>query len=285
MEQQQPQIFEVSPQNFQSGVVEQSRNLPVVLLFWAEQVPVSAQTRRTLEMLANQYQGKFALALADVARDQSLAQHLQVQALPSIRVIADGQLVDQLDGPQGEQVLRRMLDRLTMSTGELLKAELGDLLARGDHRTALSMLQQALAEEPNNPAFQVEYADLLLLTGDLAQGRQVLAGIPEATPERERPQARLQLMEQVADLPKLDKLRKQLQADEDNLELRHQCALREAAEANYEQALDHAMFILQRNRTFKDDVGRTTMVMIFNLLGRGSELAKQYRRRMFAYMH
>ena len=53
--------------------------------------------RRMLETLAGQYQGKFALALSDVARDQQLAQSLRVQGLPSIRVIQDGQLIDQLD--------------------------------------------------------------------------------------------------------------------------------------------------------------------------------------------
>jgi putative thioredoxin len=285
MEQQQPLVFEVSPQNFQSGVIEQSRNMPVVLLFWAEQMPLSVQMRRTLEALVNQYQGKFVLALVDVARDPTLAQHLQVQALPGIRAIANGQLVDQMDGPQGEQVLRRMLDNLTMSSGDLLRAELGDMLARQDYRAALALLQQALAEEPENPAFKVEMADVLMLTGDVDQGRQVLEAIPEGAPERERPMARLALMEAAASLPALPELQQKLQADDSDLELRYQCAIQEAASANYAQALEHAMYILQHDRTFRDDAGRSTMVMIFSLLGKGSELAKSYRRRMFNFMH
>jgi putative thioredoxin len=284
MEQQQL-VFEVTPQNFQSGVVEQSRNLPVVLLFWAEQMPMSVEMRRTLETLVKQYQGKFALAVVDVAHDPTLAQHLQVQALPSLRVIAGGQLVDQMDGPQGEQVLRRMLDRLTMSSGELLRAELEDLLARQDYRTALAMLDEALAEEPNNPVFQVEKADVLILVGELEAARRLLAAIPETTPERERPLARLELAEQAAELPPLAELQRKLAAADGDLDLRHQCAIKEAAAGNYEQALEHAMFVLQHDRTFKDDVGRTTMVTIFNLLGKGSEVAKRYRRRMFNFMH
>jgi putative thioredoxin len=284
-QQEQQMVFEVTPQNFQSGVIEQSQSVPVVLLFWADQLPVSVQTRRTMEALVAQYQGKFALALVDVARDPTLAQHLQVQALPSIRVIGDGQLVDQLDGPQGESVLRRMLDRLTMSSGELIRAELGDLIAQKDYRTALRLLQQALAEEPGNPALQVELADVLILAGDAEQGRQVLSSVPEGTPERERPLTRLQLADNVESLPPLASLREQLAADEQNLELRYHCALRQAAAGDYEPALENAMYVLQRDRGFKDDAGRETMVMIFNLLGKGSELAKQYRRRMFNFMH
>ena len=80
-------VFDVSAQNFQTEVVERSKSVPVVLLFWAEQLPPAKDMRRVLETLAGQYQGKFVLALSDVARDQSLAQHLRVQGLPSIRVV------------------------------------------------------------------------------------------------------------------------------------------------------------------------------------------------------
>jgi thioredoxin-like negative regulator of GroEL len=45
------------------------------------------------------------------------------------------------------------------------------------------------------------------------------------------------------------------------------------------------MHILQKDRKFRDDIGRTTLVRIFALLPKGSELAKTYRRRMFALMH
>ena len=113
-------------------------SVPVVLLFWADQLPPAKDARRVLETLAGQYQGKFALALSDVSRDQSLAQHLRVQGLPSIRVIQDGQLIDQMEGPQGERALRAMLDRLTMTSGELLREQLDGVLGGGRLSTARS---------------------------------------------------------------------------------------------------------------------------------------------------
>ena len=115
MDPQQPNpdtVFEVSPDNFQSGVVERSRQVPVVLLFWAQEVMVSAEVRRDLETLARGYGGKVCVGLVDVARDPTLAQHLRVQGLPSIRVVHDGQIVHQLDGPQTEAALRALLDHL-----------------------------------------------------------------------------------------------------------------------------------------------------------------------------
>jgi len=110
-----PSVFEVELQSFQADVVERSRQVPVVLLFWTDQVAPAAETKAALERLARQYQGKFALALSDIAKDQTLAQQLRVQGIPSIRVVRDGQLAEQVEGPQGENVLRQLIDRLTQS--------------------------------------------------------------------------------------------------------------------------------------------------------------------------
>jgi putative thioredoxin len=277
--------FEVTAQNFQTEVMDRSSSLPVVLLFWTEQVPPSADARRQLETLAASYSGKVALGFSDVALDQTLAQQLRVQGLPSIRVIRDGQLVEQLDGPQDEATLRELLDRLTVSSGDLMRAELGEMLDRGDHQAALAALQQAVAEEPNNMAFRVELADLLLLTGDLDQAGTVLASIPEETEERDRPAMRLELLEEAAGMPQRGELARQLEAAPDDLEICYQNAIRAAAEGDFEAALELAMSILQRDREFRDDLGRTTMLRIFSVLGKGSDLAAQYRRRMFNFMH
>ena len=278
-------VFDVTAKNFQADVVERSRQVPVVVLFWADQLPPAKEARRVLETLAGQYGGKFVLALSDVSRDQSLAQSLRVQGLPSIRVIQDGQLIDQMDGPQGEQALRAMLDRLTMTSGELMREQLDGVLAAGDYEAAREMLRQALDAEPNNPAFKLEYADVLILSGDLDQARTVLATVPEGTEGRERPLTRLQMMEEAAGMGEIDEIETGLAENPDDLELRYRASIVEAVHDNYEVALDHAMHILQKDRKFRDDIGRATLVRIFGLLPKGSELAKSYRRRMFALMH
>ena len=278
-------VFEVDPGSFQTEVVDRSKSMPIVLLFWTDQVPPAADTKRALEALIGQYQGKAALGLSDVAVDPTLAQHLRVQGVPSIRVIKDGQLVEQLDGPQDEGALRQLLDALTMSSGELLKDQLGDFIARGDYETALQILRQALQEEPHNPAFRVELADLLILTGELDEARKALASVAEDAEDRERPATRLEIMEEVASMPSVADLTAAVEANGDDLEARYQLAIGLAAGREFEAALEQAMYILQTDRSFREDIGRMTMIRIFALLGKGSEVASRYRRRMFNYMH
>lgn len=279
------QTFEVTPENFQSDVLERSQQAPVVLLFWAQEVMPSAAQKRDLEQIAGAYRGKVFIGLVDVARDPTLAQHLRIQGLPSMRVVQGGQLVHQLDGPQTDSALRALLDQLTMSSAEVLRQELGALLETGQFDRAMAMLQQAIAEEPQNHGFRLEMADLLARQGRVDEARQVLAGVPEDTDDRERPQARIEFLEEAAGLEPAATLAQRVAADGADLEARYGLAVHAAAAGDCEQALDEALAILQADRTFRDDIGRLTMIRVFHLLGKGSELASRYRRRMFNFMH
>lgn len=278
-------VFAATPENFQPDVIDKSRDTPVLLLFWADQVPPSVDARQRLEAMVGGYGGKVVLALIDVAQDQSLAQHLRVQALPSIRVIDKGQIIHQLDGPQPDEAIRALLDQLTLSSSELVRTQIGQLLEAGDFDRALAILRQAIGEEPGNTAFRVELADLLVVKGDLDGARTALAGIPDDTEGRERPQTRLELSEEAAGLPRREVLAAAVAADANDLEARYGLAVVEAASGSAQAALDHAMTILQTDRSFRDDIGRTTMIRIFTILGKGNVLANQYRRRMFNFMH
>ena len=280
-----PTVFEIDPNTFQTDVIERSKQVPVVLLFWTDQVAPAVDTKAVLETLVAQYQGKFALGLSDVAKDQALAQQLRVQGIPSIRVIADGQIVEQMEGPQGEVALRELVDKLTMSNSDLLQDQLAVHIESQDWDNALAVLQQAIKEEPGNAGYKVEWADVLVRKGDLDGARTVVATIPEGTPERERPLTRLEIGEEAAGMGDLEDVQAELETNPADLGVRYRASILCAAGGVYEEALEHAMFILQTDREFEDDIGRATMVRIMALLGKDSDIAKQYRRRMFNFMH
>ena len=280
-----PSIFEVELPSFQTEVVERSKQVPVVLLFWNDQVAPASETKAVLERLARQYQGKFALALSDIAKDQTLAQQLRVQGIPSIRVVKDGQLVDQMDGPQSESALRQLIDRMTQSPRDVLKSRLDSHLAVEDFDGALGVLKEAIAAEPNNVGFKIEWADLLLLKGDVDGGRTVLDSIPVGAGERERPSTRLEMFEEAAGMGELREALADVEVDATDLDARYRAAVLLTRERRYEEALDQAMEVLRRDREYREDAGRLTMIRIMVLMGKGSDVAKRYRRRMFNYLH
>ena len=275
----------VTMDNFQTDVVDASAQQPVVLLFWAEQVPESVQVKSLVEQVMADYAGKAVLTLSDVAQDQSLAPRLQVQGLPSIRIIHQGAIAEQLDGMVDEAQLRTILDGLTQSSVEAMQGDLDQLMAAGDFAGAATVLQQSIHEEPNNQSLRVELADVLVRKGDLDDARTVLASIPEDTDGRSRPQNMLEFAEEAAGMDGLDDLQASVEANPDDLESRYALAVVQVVAANYEAALILCLYILRENREFRDDIGRLTMIRIFDVLGKGNELATKYRRKLFNAMH
>ncbi len=281
----QESVYEVTPQTFQKDVVERSRSTPVVVLFWTDQVAPSVETRQILERLAKEYQGKFVLALSDVAKDQMIAQQLRIQGIPSIRVIVDGSIADQMEDPQGETQLRGMLDRFTMSTGERLQSSLEEVIENGDWEQAMAILQEALRDEPNNPKYKVEWADVLICKGEPEEARKVLSTIPDDEPDKLRPITRLELHEEAGAVRSIQELENVVESNTSDLDARYELALQLADARQYSEALEHLMVILRTDRSYRDDIGRSAMVRVMSLMSKNSPVAKQFRRRMFNYMH
>lgn len=279
------QVFQVTPESFQTDVIELSQKQPVVVLFWAEQVAPSVQTKQLVEGLLAQYAGKIALGLSDVSVDQTLAQHLRVEGLPSLRIVHEGKIIEQIDGPADEAQLRTLFDTLTASATDTIKAELDEVIAAGDWATAVEILQQSINEEPTNQAFRVELADVLVRKGDLDDARAVIDSLVEDVPDRERPQNRLEFVEEAAAMESLESVEAQLQERADDLELKYQHAVHLIVAERIEEGLEVAMDILRTNREFRDDIGRLTMIRVFAMLGKGDEMATKYRRKMFNFMH
>ena len=275
----------VSMENFQSDVVDASQSLPVVLLFWAEQVPESAQVKALAEQVLASYEGKAVLALSDVSQDQSLAPRLQVQGLPSIRIIHKGAIAEQIDGPVDEAQLRTVMDALTQSSIEAMQGNLEAMLASGDFAAAAATLQQSIQEEPNNQALRIELADVLVRKGDLDDARTVLASVPEDTEGRARPQNRLEFIEEAAAMDSLESLQAAVTADPQDLESRYALAVVQMVAGETEASLQMCLEILRDDREFRDDIGRLTMIRIFDVLGKGNEMATKYRRKLFNAMH
>jgi putative thioredoxin len=105
---------------------------------------------------------------------------------------------------------------------------------------------------------------------------RLLASVPDdADPRVAQLKARLQFLGAAgADAAELQV---RIAADENDLEARLQLAKLWVAASNYEPAMEQLLEIVRRDRGFADDIGRKTLLDVFNLLG-GGELVSKYRR-------
>ena len=143
-------VVEVSAENFQSEVAEKSAQKPVLLEFYADSPEANQDYSISLRQLAGEYQGKFLLARVNIQNNRQLVQQLQVRTLPTVKVIFQGKMLQDLEGPQELEQLRTLLDQITMSPLDRIRENMGEMLANGQRAEAIEMLQQVISQEPSN---------------------------------------------------------------------------------------------------------------------------------------
>ena len=280
-----PNIIEVSVQNFQTEVVEKSQQIPVFLEFYADGAEPSEQLAPILNKLATEFSEKIILARVDVQQNQQIVQQLAVRTLPTVKVIFQGQMAQDLEGPQEEATLREMIEQLTMSSVERIREQIKVYLAQGHRAEAIELLQQVISEEPHNHALQTELSDLLIMENRIDEAKLILASLPTDAEGISKPQNRVAFIELANELPPLAELLTTREANEDDLQLQYDTAVRLIADDQIEAALEGLLVMLKKDKSFDDELARKTMIKVFELLGKGDAMATAYRRKMFTFLH
>jgi putative thioredoxin len=279
--------FDVSLEEFETKVVQPCMQTPVVIDFWAPWCGPCQTLKPMLEKLAEEYGGRFLLAKINSDENPEIAQHFGVRSIPSIKVLYQGQLIDEFNGAIPEGQLRAFIDRFALPpAGGNLREEAAALVAEGRLDEALAKLVEASHASPEDEAVRLDAADVLMQLGRNDEAGQLLAG--EFTKENDRAsalRARLALAAGSADTAALEA---KLAANADDHATRLELSRAYAAQNRYREALEAALTVAIKDRFFDEGAGRKAMLQLFEALG-GSEqyddLVREYRRKLSAALN
>ena len=149
-------IVNINESNLQQ-VLEQSMTTPVLFYFWSERSQHCLQLTPILESLAAQYNGQFILAKLDCDAEQMIAAQFGLRAIPTVYLFQNGQPVDGFQGPQPEEAIRALLDKVRNEEAlELLFGHLRKDLTAADGQTRKTF-QEILAALGTGDALASKY--------------------------------------------------------------------------------------------------------------------------------
>jgi putative thioredoxin len=251
-------IADVSEAEFETQVVARSREVPVVVDFWAEWCGPCRTLGPAIESAVQARNGSVELAKVDVDSNQRLAARFGIQGIPAVKAFRDGEVVAEFVGAQPPAQIERFLDQLVPSEAERLTAA-------GDEES----LRRALELDARHSPAAVRLAKLLLARGEAAEARDLLeAHRSDFLADGLLARAELDLSARAAESP-----------PETQATLHDAFAAWDGARP--EDALEGLQLaISMESDPDRRDLIRRVMVAIFTELGPGHPLAAEHRRRL-----
>jgi putative thioredoxin len=274
-------IFETSDQDFERDVVERSREVPVVVDFWATWCGPCKVLGPLLEKLAIEYGGAFVLAKVDVDQSPQVAAALGIRSVPAVLGLRHGKIVAEFVGAVPEETVRGFLTRVLPSEAEVLAGEGDKQCAAGRTDEAERTFRRALDLDARCDGALLGLARIL---ADREEDEEALAMLEHVLPGSPRQQEAEHLAAsiRVGRSGPVDarEFRARVQANPDDLAARMALGQVLAAEGDYEGALAQYIEVVKRDRTYDDEAARKAMLDVFEILGPGDGTAERYRNEL-----
>lgn len=278
--------IDVGKHNFQEVVLEGSKRAPVVIDFWAPWCGPCQALKPVLEKLAEEYAGRFTLAKVNSDENQDIAASFGVRGIPAVKAVVDGKLVDEFVGAQPEGQVRAFIERILPSPLDLECKRADDLIGGGKTTEAVAILQQLLTQHPRHARARISLVEALLALDRTDEARSAFEPLLHTGSDDAQIRELKARLEFAGSGPTdTAALETRIAGNPADLEARLELARALVKGQAYEAALAQLLEIVRRDRKFGDDIGRKTMIEVFNLLGGQGELIGTYRRLLSSALY
>ena len=280
-------ITEGTEATFMADVVEASREVPVIVDFWATWCGPCKTLGPMLEDAVRRAKGRVRMVKIDVDQAQQIAAQLRIQSIPTVYAFWQGQPVDGFQGALPQSEVDAFVDRVGAmggdgGLGEAIEAAEA-MLTQGAAVDAAQTFAAILQEDPASAPAHGGLVRAHLAMGETARARQLLDAAPRemaGTPEIEAARAQMELAEQAENAGPVADLTARVEEAPDDHQARYDLSTALMAAGDAQGAVDHLLELFRRDREWNEGAAKSQLLTIFEAAGPKDPVALSGRRRL-----
>ncbi len=289
-----PAIMDGDQRTFMKDVVEASREVPILVDFWATWCGPCKQLTPTLEKVVGAAGGRVRLVKIDIDKNQQLVAQLAqlglpMQSVPTVAAFWQGQIADLFQGALPESEVKKFIENLlkqaggSMPSADLL-AEAKAALEAGDAQQAGELFSALLHDEPENPEAWAGLIRALAALGQEDRARHALTQVPQKIADHAEIAAvrsTLTLAEEGRKAQAaLTGVQARLAANPADHAARYDLATALNAMGKREEAADALLEIIRRERKWNEEAARLQLLKFFEAWGSDDPATGPARRKL-----
>ena len=280
-------VKESTDANFMADVVEASKEVPVIVDFWAPWCGPCRTLGPALEEAVGKAGGKVKMVKINVDENPQISTELRIQSIPTVYAFHDGQPVDGFQGALPASQVNAFVDKMAAlaSEGPLAAAiaSAEEMLEAGAAEDAAQVFAAIVEEDESQAAAWAGLGRAKIALGEVDDAEALLNGAPAAVahaPEVEAVLAQIALARQAAEAGPVEELRAKVEADPADHQARFDLAKALHATGDVKAAVDELLELFRRDRAWNDGAAKAQLLIIFEALPGNDPVALSGRRKL-----
>ena len=276
--------------SFMSDVIEASKEVPIIVDFWAPWCGPCKTLGPALEAAVLAVKGKVKMVKIDIDQSQQIAAQLQVKSIPTVYAFFDGKPVDAFQGAQPESEIKKFIEKLLPLTDNNPDSGLDEaisaaeqMLEEKDFAGASEIFSAILGEDPINSKAYAGLARAFLELGEIDKVEHLIENMPtelQGYEDIESIKMTLNLLAQSKGLASVEELTSLVKKNPDDKQAKLDLALVLVKESRISDAIDHLLELFRIDRDWNEEAAKTNLLIVFDTMKPDNPLVLKARRRL-----